>query len=171
MPVNPINEALGSASWRFRANPSMKSYWLRCASSAMTTMFCRGDNSGYSTPFSSGRNFCIVVKTTPPEATCNRLFRLSRLSACTGVCLNKAWQFENVPKSWSSRSFLSVITTSVGFSIAGCLIIFPAKYAINRLFPLPWVCQITPIRRSPKRRVPEPFFSGISDIRNGLYLS
>ena len=30
-----------------------------------------------------------------------------------------------VPNSWSSRSLRSVSTTSVGFSIAGCLMIWP----------------------------------------------
>ena len=39
VPVKPMNEAFGRASRRCRAKPSMKSYWLRCASSAMTTMF------------------------------------------------------------------------------------------------------------------------------------
>ena len=47
----------------------MKSYWLRCASSAMTTMLRRSESTGWRSPFSSGKNFWIVVKTTPPEAT------------------------------------------------------------------------------------------------------
>ncbi len=44
------------------------------------------ESSGCASPFSSGRNFWMVVKTTPPEATCEhaRAGR-SRLSACTGV--------------------------------------------------------------------------------------
>lgn len=37
------------------------------------------------------------------------------------------------------RSLRSVSTTSVGFSIAGCRMIFPAKKTIERLLPLPWV--------------------------------
>ena len=47
----------------------MKSYWLRCASSAMTTMLRRSERTGWRSPFSSGKNFWMVVKTTPPEAT------------------------------------------------------------------------------------------------------
>ena len=46
VPVKPMNEAFGSASRMCRAKPSMKSYWLRWASSAMTTMFRRSESSG-----------------------------------------------------------------------------------------------------------------------------
>ena len=46
VPVNPINEAFGSASRIWRAKPSMKSYWLRWASSAITTIFRRSESSG-----------------------------------------------------------------------------------------------------------------------------
>jgi hypothetical protein len=35
VPVKPMNEACGSASRMCRAKPSMKSYWLLCASSAI----------------------------------------------------------------------------------------------------------------------------------------
>ena len=52
--MKPTNEALGSASRMCRAKPSMKSYWLRWASSAMTTMLCRSDNEGCVSPRSSG---------------------------------------------------------------------------------------------------------------------
>ena len=45
---------------------------LRRASSAMTTTLRRSDSSGCRSPLSSGRNFWIVVKTTPPDATCSR---------------------------------------------------------------------------------------------------
>ena len=64
-----MNEAFGSASRMCRAKPSMKSYWLRCASSAMTTMLRRSESTGWRSPFSSGKNFWIVVNTTPPDAT------------------------------------------------------------------------------------------------------
>ena len=67
VPVKPMNEALGRASRMCRAKPSMKSYWLRCASSAMTTMLRRSESTGWRSPFSSGKNFWIVVKTTPPD--------------------------------------------------------------------------------------------------------
>ena len=46
VPVKPMNEACGKASRMWRAKPSMKSYWLRCASSAITTMFRRSESSG-----------------------------------------------------------------------------------------------------------------------------
>jgi hypothetical protein len=36
---------VGSESRRLRASPSIKSYWMRCASSAMTMMLRRFDNS------------------------------------------------------------------------------------------------------------------------------
>ena len=104
----------------------MKSYWLRCASSAITTMFRRRDNSGCRSPFSSGKNFWIVVNTTPPDSTASLARRSARLSACVGGCRNRSWQRENVPKSWSSRSLRSVSTTIVGFSIAGSRMIRPA---------------------------------------------
>ena len=47
-------------------------------------------------------------------------------SACTGCCRSSSWHRANVPKSWSSRSLRSVMTTSVGFSIAGCSTTRPA---------------------------------------------
>ncbi len=84
VPVKPTKEALGSASRMWRAKPSMKSYWLRCASSAMTTMLVRSDSTGCLSPFSSGKNFWIVVNTTPPDATASLARRSARFSACTG---------------------------------------------------------------------------------------
>ena len=80
-----MNEALGRASRMCRAKPSMKSYWLRCASSAMTTMLRRSDSTGWRSPFSSGKNFWIVVNTTPPEATLSFSRRSARSAAWTGV--------------------------------------------------------------------------------------
>src|SRR5215831_10697351 len=71
VPVKPMNEAFGNASCRCRARPSMKSYWLLCASSAITTILRRSDSTGWRSPFSSGMNFWIVLNTTPPEPTCN----------------------------------------------------------------------------------------------------
>ena len=68
-----MNEAFGSASRMCRAKPSMKSYWLRCASSAMTTMLRRSESTGCRSPFSSGKNFWMVVKTTPPASTASLL--------------------------------------------------------------------------------------------------
>ena len=37
-----------------------KPYWLRCASSAMTTMLRRSDSTGWRSPVSSGRNFWLT---------------------------------------------------------------------------------------------------------------
>ncbi len=121
-----MNEAFGSASRMWRAKPSMKSYWLRCASSAITTMLRRSESTGCRSPFSSGKNFWMVVKTTPPAATLSSSRRCARLSACTGGWRSRSWQREKVPKSWSSRSLRSVSTTRVGFSIAGSRMIRPA---------------------------------------------
>jgi len=44
VPVKPTKLACGSASRMWRAKPSTKSYWLRWASSAMTTMLRRSDS-------------------------------------------------------------------------------------------------------------------------------
>ena len=62
----------------------MKSYWLRCASSAMTTMLRRSESAGCRSPFSPGKNFWIVVNTTPPACTASLARRSARSSACTG---------------------------------------------------------------------------------------
>ena len=62
IPVNPIKEAPGNASRRYLANPyeispvsfftlAFKPYWLRCASSTMTTTLRRDVSTGYSSPF------------------------------------------------------------------------------------------------------------------------
>ena len=51
-------------------------------------------------PFVSGKNFWIVVKTTPPDATVSSSPQVLRgLSACTGVCRRRSLQAANVPKS------------------------------------------------------------------------
>ena len=57
----------------------------------------------------------MVEKMMPPDATLSRLHRSARLDACRGDS-GKSWvQAAKVPNSWSSRSFLSVSTTTVGF--------------------------------------------------------
>ena len=76
-------------------------------------------------PFSSGKNFWMVVKTTPPALTESLLRRSARLSAWVGGWRRRSWQREKVPKSWSSRSLRSVRTTTVGFSIAGSRMMAP----------------------------------------------
>ena len=60
---------------------SMKSYWLRWASSAITTMLRRFDRRGCRSPFSSGKNFWMVVNTTPPDETERLIRRTARFSA------------------------------------------------------------------------------------------
>jgi hypothetical protein len=62
----------------------------------------------------------------PPEATLSKLLRCFLSCACCGSCLSSCWQLLNVPKSWSSRSFRSVSTTIVGFSISIARITRPA---------------------------------------------
>ena len=119
-----MNEAFGSASRRCRAKPSMKSYWLRCASSAMTTMLRRSESIGYRVALLLGQELLDGGEDhAAGRPTCSSSRRSSRLSACTGVCRRRSWQRAKVPKSWSSRSLRSVSTTSVGFSIAGCRMI------------------------------------------------
>ena len=78
VPVKPMNEALGKASRMWLAKPSIKSYWLRWASSAITTMLRRSESMGCRSPFSSGKNFWMVVKTTPPESTLSFARRSAR---------------------------------------------------------------------------------------------
>ena len=126
VPVNPINEALGNASLIFLAKPSIKSYWLLWASSAMTIIFFLSESRGYCFPFSSGRNFCIVVNIIPPDATFRSSFILSLDSACFGSCLSNSWHLLKVPNNWSSKSFLSVNSITVGFSNSVCKTNFPA---------------------------------------------
>ena len=67
-----------------RAKPSMKSYWLRCASSAITTMLRRSERTGWRSPRSSGKNFWIVVKTTPPEPTPELLAQVGPVGGLDG---------------------------------------------------------------------------------------
>ena len=74
----------------------------------------------------SGKNFWMVVKTTPPACHAQHVPQIARLSACTGGWRSRSWQREKVPKSWSSRSLRSVSTTMVGFSIAGSRMTRPA---------------------------------------------
>ena len=50
-------------------------------------------------PFSSGKNFWMVVNTTPPESTASLARRSDRLDACTGGWRNSSWHREKVPKS------------------------------------------------------------------------
>src|SRR2546428_34774 len=103
----------------WRAKPSTKSYWLRCASSAITTMLRRSERTGCRSPFSSGKNFWIVVNTTPPEATASLARRSVRSAAWTGGWRSRSRQRAKVPKSWSSRSLRSVSTTMGGLGQAG----------------------------------------------------
>ena len=91
-----------------------KPYCVRCASSAITTILLRLLSSGNFSSLSSGKNFCTVVKTIPPPATFNFFIKSSLSDACVGSWCNNWRQFAKVSKSWSSKSFLSVITKTVG---------------------------------------------------------
>ena len=62
--------------------------------SAITTILRRSARCGYFPPFSSGKNFWIVVNTTPPLATCSNWRKCSLPSACTGFCRRSAAQRE-----------------------------------------------------------------------------
>ena len=104
----------------------MKSYWLRCASSAITTMLRRLESSGCRSPFSSGKNFWIVVNTTPPDSTASFARRSARLPAWAGGWRSRSAQREKVMNNWSSRSLRSVSTTTVGFAIADSRTMRPA---------------------------------------------
>jgi len=97
VPVNPMKDALGSASLKFFAKPSMKSYWLRCASSAITITLRLAVSVGYCSSFSSGRNFCAVVNIIPPDARFSSAFNCSLDAACTGSSLKRWLHLQNVP--------------------------------------------------------------------------
>ena len=56
---------------------ALRPYWLRWASSAITMMLRRSERVGKASPRSSGRNFWIVVKTTPPAARSPSFWRSS----------------------------------------------------------------------------------------------
>jgi hypothetical protein len=84
------------------------------------------ESTGCLSPFSSGRNFWIVVNTTPPDARDSRARRSARSAACSGGCRSSSLHRENTPNNWSSRSLRSVSTTIVGFSIAGWRMTRPA---------------------------------------------
>jgi hypothetical protein len=84
VPVKPTKLACGRAWRMWRAKPSMKSYWLRWASSAMTTMLRRSESTALRSPDSAGMNFWMVVKTTPPPATRSFSRRSARSAAWTG---------------------------------------------------------------------------------------
>ena len=60
VPVNPMNDALGSAKRMLAASVS---YWERWASSVMTTMSSRSDNTGIAWPRSGEMNLWISVNT------------------------------------------------------------------------------------------------------------
>ena len=82
-------------------------------------MLRRSDSNGCRSPFSSGKNFWIVMNTTPPDATVSLVRRSAREAACTGGWRRRSLHRAKVPKSWSSKSLRSVRTTTVGFGHAG----------------------------------------------------
>ena len=120
-------------------------YWLRCASSQMTTMLCRSERTGKLSSSSPGVNFWMVVKTMPPDGRLASSSRSrGRVSACTGVSRSSSAAPAKTPNSWLSRSLRSVTTTSVGLPMAGCCISLPPRQVISMLLPAPWVCHTTP---------------------------
>ncbi len=82
-----------------------------------------------------GQEFLDGREDTPPAGPPELVLRSARLSTWTGGCRRRSWQRENVPKSWSSRSFRSVMTTIVGFSIVGCRMIRPAIESHGQALP------------------------------------
>ena len=123
---------------------SVSPYCPRCASSIITTTLLRPQSGS-----SRSVNFCMVVKTMPLASLPSRsLLRSSREIACTGVWRRKAEHRENWPNSWSSRSFLSVMTTIVGLSMRSWSMW--ARKTIESDLPEPCVCQKTPILPSPE---------------------
>ena len=111
----------------------------------MTTMLRRSESTGNMSSSSPGMNFWMVAKTMPPEGRLLSSWRSScRVLACTGCSRSRSVPKLNTPNSWPSRSLRSVMTTMVGFSIAGSCITRAAKQVMVMLLPLPWVCQTTP---------------------------
>jgi hypothetical protein len=92
VPVKPMNDALGRASRRFRAKPSIMSYWLRCASSAMTTILRRSDSIVGPAPPSLGHELLDRGEDHAAAGDLQQLAQVRpRLSACTGVWRRIAW--------------------------------------------------------------------------------
>ena len=151
VPVNAIYVALGSDSLRYFAYPYLISpvfvsnfpsilYWVRWASSTITTIFSLSLNN----PVSS-TNFWIVENITPPVFLPSSISRTSALlSHFIGSCLKNSYAEQKVSYNWPSKSFLSVITNIVGLFNLLCFTKLPAKKVIEKLLPLPCVCQITP---------------------------
>ena len=87
---------------------------------------------------------------TPPTGRVLIISRISsRESACSGVWRISALAATKVSKSWWSRFLRSVTTTIVGFFSALLVASIPARQAISKLLPAPWVCHMSPPRPSP----------------------
>ena len=131
------NIAFGIAARMFTAKVS---YWLRCASSVITT------TSDRSVSFSLDWNFWMRVNTY-------RLLPRSKVRRCSPLeaCDSSASAAPTAPTDlkvfaiWSSSSTRSVTTTNVQLPVSFRRT-FWAKNTIARLLPLPWVCQNTPAR-------------------------
>ena len=120
VPVNPIFNAFGSARCKFCA---IFLYCERCASSAMMMMFRLSDMSGYfampSRSSSVTWNFWIVVKIIFPAGTSSFSLRSTMELASSTAVLGLGYgnpATSKKPFSCSSKSFLSVRMTKVGFS-------------------------------------------------------
>ena len=125
--MNPRKDALGRASLMCRAYPSMKSYWLPggLIGDDHDVAAFGEDRVGVS-PSPQERIFWMVVNTTPPDVH-GKIVPEVGSALCLGrSCLRRSLHLENVPKSWSSRSFRSVRTTIVGLFIAGSRMTAPA---------------------------------------------
>ena len=85
----------------------------------MTIILRRGESGEYFPPFSSGWNFCRVVKITPPEATWRSCCKLSLSSAWVGDWRSKSEQMAKVLNNWSSKSFQDL---NIAYAIASSVL-------------------------------------------------
>ena len=120
VPVKPMNEAFGRASRMWRAKPSMKSYWLRWASSAITTTLRSVGQlrvlvaASIRHEFLDRREDDAAGRHRQQPAQVGSIRRLHRAPAAAGP-----GRRQKVPKSCLSRSLRSVSMTMVGLDNAG----------------------------------------------------
>lgn len=105
----------------------------------MTTAFVRPGEQGVRRGVAFGHELLNRREHHAARRNAQQCAKTITRLACSGVCRSSSLHREKVPKSWSSRSFRSVITTMDGFSSLRSTTSRPAWNTIVRLLPEP-VC-------------------------------
>ena len=140
VPVRPKKNALGSP---VRICIPRFPYWVRCASSTITTMLSLSFRLGV-----ISLNLKIVVM---------RIFRISLDNAVERSFMESTLYVfgisdtANVPDICESNSTLSTTTITVGFFSSGSIRSFCAAKTISNDLPEPWKCQMRPFFGLPTR--------------------